>query len=154
MLAVQGYYDGAAFQPLGKTKVLPNQKVIVTIMDDFVEKSKASEEERLKLVEELSGSLAAYAIKDGRSIDENMQETAKKYLRDGNVWITLEAAAELVHVLNGVYKLERKAIAEKIIQFLNVVDCILYAYNEVKGIEIATFDKKLLRLLDNKEQKS
>lgn len=152
MLAVQGYYDGVAFQPLEKTKVLPNQKVIVTIMDDFVEKPKASEEERLKLVEELSGSLAAYAIKDGRSIDENMQETAKKYLRAGNVWITLEAAAELVYVLNDVYKLERKAIAEKIIQFLNVVDCILYAYNEVKGIEIATFDKKFLRLLDNKEQ--
>ena len=46
MLAVQGYYDGAAFQPLEKTKVLPNQKVIITIMDDFVEKPKASEEER------------------------------------------------------------------------------------------------------------
>ena len=105
--------------------------------------------------------------------NENMREIAKKYLRAGNVWITLEVAAELVYVLNGVYKLERKAIAEKIIQFLNVadceesavlqlalntyalhnldfVDCILYAYNEVKGIEIATFDKKLLHLLDNK----
>ena len=107
--------------------------------------------------------------------NENMRETAKKYLCAGNVWITLEVVAELVYVLNGVYKLERKAIAEKIIRFLNVadckesavlqlalntyalhnldfVDCILYAYNEVKGIEIATFDKKLLRLLDNKEQ--
>ena len=107
--------------------------------------------------------------------NENMRETTKKYLCAGNVWITLEVAAELVYVLNGVYKLERKAIAEKIIRFLNVadckesavlqlalntyalhnldfVDCILYAYNEVKGIEIATFDKKLLRLLDNKEQ--
>jgi len=107
--------------------------------------------------------------------NESMRETAKKYLCAGNVWITLEVAAELVYVLNGVYKLERKAIAEKIIQFLNVadcgesavlqlalntyalhnldfVDCILYSYNEVKGIEIATFDKKLLRLLDNKEQ--
>ena len=38
MLAVQGYYDGATFQPLEKTKVLPNQKVIITIMDEFVEK--------------------------------------------------------------------------------------------------------------------
>ena len=107
--------------------------------------------------------------------NENMREIAKKYLRAGNVWITLEVAAELVYVLNGVYKLERKAITEKIMQFLNVadceesavlqlalntyalhnldfVDCILYAYNEVKGIEIATFDKKLLHLLDNKEQ--
>ena len=73
MLAVQGYYDGAAFQPLEKTKVLPNQKVIITIMDEFVEKPKTTEEDRLKLVEELSGSLAAYAIKDGRSIDEIME---------------------------------------------------------------------------------
>ena len=72
MLAVQGYYDGATFQPLEKTKVLPNQKVIITIMDEFVPKPKTSEEDRLKLVEELSGSLAAYAIKDGRSIDEIM----------------------------------------------------------------------------------
>ena len=107
--------------------------------------------------------------------NESMRETAKKYLRAGDVWITLEVVAELVYVLNGFYKLERKAVAEKIMQFLNVadckessvlhlalntyalhnldfVDCILYAYNEVKGIEIATFDKKLLRLLDNKEQ--
>lgn len=107
--------------------------------------------------------------------NENMRETAKKYLRAGDVWITLEVVAELVYVLNGFYKLERKAVSEKIMQFLNVadckesavlqlalntyalhnldfVDCILYAYNEVKGIEIATFDKKLLRLLDNKEQ--
>jgi hypothetical protein len=73
MLAVQGYYDGATFQPLEKTKVLPNQKVIITIMDEFVEKPKTAEEDRLKLVEELSGSLAAYAIKDGRSIDEIME---------------------------------------------------------------------------------
>lgn len=73
MLAVQGYYDGATFQPLEKTKVLPNQKVIITIMDEFVEKPKTTEEDRLKLVEELSGSLAAYAIKDGRSIDEIME---------------------------------------------------------------------------------
>lgn len=102
--------------------------------------------------------------------NESMSETAKKYLRVGDVWITLEVAAELVYVLNGVYKLERQEITEKIIQFLELtecrdievlqlalhtyaiqnldfVDCILYAYNEVKGIEIATFDKKLLRLL-------
>ena len=68
MLAVQGYYDGAAFQPLEKTKVLPNQKVIITIMDEFVPKPKTSEEDRLKLVEELSGSLAAYA-----RINESME---------------------------------------------------------------------------------
>lgn len=105
----------------------------------------------------------------------NMREITKKYLRAGDVWITLEVAAEVVYVLKGVYKLERKEIAEKIMQFLKVadckesavlhlalntytghnldfVDCILYAYNAVKGIEIATFDKKLLHLLADEEQ--
>ena len=106
--------------------------------------------------------------------NEEMKERAKQYLMAGDVWITLEVAAEVVYVLKGVYNLERQEITEKIIQFLELtecrdigvlqlalhtyavqtldfVDCILYSYNEVKGIEIATFDKKLLRLLDNKE---
>lgn len=30
---------------------------------------------------------------------------------------------------------------------LDFVDCILYAYNRVKGYEIKTFDKKLKKLL-------
>ena len=106
--------------------------------------------------------------------NKEMKERAKQYLIAGDVWITLEVSAEVVYVLKGVYNLERQEITEKIIQFLELtecrdievlqlalhtyaiqnldfVDCILYAYNEVKGIEIATFDKKLLRLLDNKE---
>lgn len=33
-------------------------------------------------------------------------------------------------------------------QNLVFVDCILYAYNRVKGYEIRTFDKKLQRLLE------
>ena len=91
-------------------------------------------------------------------------------LIDGDVWVTLEVAAEVVYVLKGVYHLDRQEISEKLMQFLELaeckenivlrqalhtyavqnldfVDCILYAYNKVKGIEIATFDKKLLHLL-------
>ena len=30
---------------------------------------------------------------------------------------------------------------------LDFPDCILYAYNQIKGYEIRTFDKKLQRLL-------
>lgn len=37
MLAVQGYYDGTAIRPLESMNVKPNQKVIITIMDEFVE---------------------------------------------------------------------------------------------------------------------
>jgi hypothetical protein len=30
---------------------------------------------------------------------------------------------------------------------LDFVDCVLYSYHAVKNVEIATFDKKLLKLL-------
>lgn len=61
MLAVQGYYDGAAFHALEKTKVQQNQRVIITIMDDFVEAPKISQTERRHKIEQLCGSLSEYA---------------------------------------------------------------------------------------------
>ena len=36
---------------------------------------------------------------------------------------------------------------------LDFVDCILYAYNRVKGYEIGTCDKKLKKLLEDTEVK-
>ena len=61
MLAVQGYYDGAAFHALEKAKVQQNQRVIITIMDDFVEAPKSSQTERKHKIEQLCGSLSKYA---------------------------------------------------------------------------------------------
>ncbi len=37
MLAVQGYYDGVSIRPLNEFFAKPNQKVIITVMDEFVE---------------------------------------------------------------------------------------------------------------------
>ena len=37
MLAVQGYYDGITIRPLEKILAKPNQRVIITVMDEFVE---------------------------------------------------------------------------------------------------------------------
>lgn len=37
MMAVQGYYDGVAVRPLEKIDAKPNQRVIITVMDEFVE---------------------------------------------------------------------------------------------------------------------
>ncbi len=37
MLAFQGYYDGTNIQPLEEIKVKRNQRVIITILDDFLE---------------------------------------------------------------------------------------------------------------------
>ncbi len=43
MLAVQGYFDGVAIRPLEKITAKPNQRVIITVMDEFVEPVKTVE---------------------------------------------------------------------------------------------------------------
>lgn len=55
MLAVQGYYDGATIKPLEKIAAKPNQRVIITIMDEFVEPIKATRQKGMR------GILAQYA---------------------------------------------------------------------------------------------
>ena len=84
MLAVQGYYDGTAFQSLEKTVVQQNQRVIITIMDDFVEAPKISQAERVRKVEQLCGSLSKYARTDGVIQEKRAWERAavEKY---GNI---------------------------------------------------------------------
>lgn len=99
-----------------------------------------------------------------------MAERAEQYLNAGNVTVTIEVIAEVVYVLKGVYALERDTIADTMKGFLeyvyctekevlsfaldtfgernlDFVDCVLFAYHRINGIEIATFDKKLLKLL-------
>lgn len=41
MLAVQGYFDGVTIKPLEKVIAKPNQRVIITVMDEFVEPPKS-----------------------------------------------------------------------------------------------------------------
>ena len=101
-----------------------------------------------------------------------MAVIAESYISNGSAYITIEVAAEVVYVLNSVYSMERDKISEIIIDFLELVscqekevlicalktyqthkldfvDCVLYGYNVIHGSEIATFDKKLLKLLNN-----
>ncbi len=101
-----------------------------------------------------------------------MADKAEQYLASGTTAITIEVVAEIVYVLRSVYSLERDTIAGTIKGFLELVhcqerdvlnlaldtygernldfvDCVLYGYHKVKGAEIATFDKKLLKLLQN-----
>lgn len=95
---------------------------------------------------------------------------AEHIIKDQNVQITIKIIAEVIYVLKGVYSVEREEIKESLVTFLDEVnavepevlrlgietyakynldfpDCILYAYNRVKGYQIKTFDKKLNRLL-------
>ncbi len=37
MLAINGYFDGAAVRPLEKIDAKPNQRVMITVMDEFIE---------------------------------------------------------------------------------------------------------------------
>lgn len=99
-----------------------------------------------------------------------MAEKAEQYLEAGDVSATMEVIAEVVYVLKGVYSLERDKIVDTIRKFLELVnfresevlnlaldtfgernldfvDCVLYAYHKLQGVEIATFDRKLLKLM-------
>ncbi len=88
------------------------------------------------------------------------------------VYVLKGVYSMVVYVLKGVYSMDRDKIAETIKGFLELVDCqemcvlnlaldtyaehnldfvdcVLYGYHVVKDIEIATFDKKLKRLLQS-----
>ena len=102
--------------------------------------------------------------------NKEMADRAEQYLNTESVSVTIEVIAEVVYVLKGVYSMEREKIVDTVKEFLGLVscqesevvksafdiygkrnldfiDCVLYGYHVVKGIEIATFDKKLLRLI-------
>ena len=106
-------------------------------------------------------------------LDDNkkMADIVEEYITSCNVIITIEVIAEVVYVLRKVYSLERQMVSDEVKNFaalvkcnesdvldfaidtyatknLDFVDCVLYAYNKIDGFEIATFDKKLLRLLN------
>lgn len=108
-----------------------------------------------------------YLLCDNRE----MAEQAARYLIECDVGVTTEVIAEVVYVLKRVYALDRAEIAEYIHSFLDLVncrnhdvvdlavqtygshnldfvDCVLYAYHRVEGVQIATFDKQLLKLID------
>ena len=106
--------------------------------------------------------------------NKKMADEAEKIIRGGSAQVTIEVIAEVVYVLKGVYSIEREEIKLSLLDFLSevqttesevmklgletyaeqnldFVDCILYAYNRVKGYEIKTFDKKLKHLLEKKD---
>lgn len=72
-----------------------------------------------------------------------MSETAKEIIEAGAYTIP-EVLAEVVYVLKGVYEVGRIEIAQTLIEF---VDCILIARHKVMGEEIASFDRKLNKML-------
>ena len=75
MLAVQGYYDGTAIQTLEKINARPNQRVIITIMDEFLSPAINAERKSMR------GVLAQYADPTLAEKEKGAWESAvvKKY---------------------------------------------------------------------------
>ena len=75
MLAVQGYYDGVTIKPLEKIEAKPNQRVIITIMDEFVEPVRTVRKKGMR------GVLAQYADPALREKEKGAWEraVAEKY---------------------------------------------------------------------------
>ncbi len=107
--------------------------------------------------------------------NKEMADYAENLLRNEDVYLLHEVISEMVYVLKKVYDTERKEISERICNLLkytettdkgvillaletyaetklDFVDCILYAYNKTKKIEIATFDKKLKNRTNESKQ--
>lgn len=70
MLAIQGYYDGVTIKPLEKIAAKPNQRVIITILDEYVEPIKVVRKKGMR------GVLAQYADPELREKENGAWERA------------------------------------------------------------------------------
>jgi hypothetical protein len=78
MLALQGYYDGNKIQTLEKIQAQKNQKLIITVLDEFIE------EPLLKEKKSARGSLAEYANPDLQKLEKTAWEKAVAEKYDNN----------------------------------------------------------------------
>lgn len=76
MLALEGYYDGKTIQPLEKINAKKNQRLIITVLDDFIPETPQTEKKKTA-----RGSLAEYANPDLREQEKTAWEraVAEKY---------------------------------------------------------------------------
>lgn len=102
-----------------------------------------------------------------------MADKSLEMIKNNHVFVTPEVIAEVVFVMQKVYKATREDIYDMMISFMNIstvdvqeysvlckglklfkdnnldfVDCILCAYNVCYGYEVCTFDVKLKKLID------
>ncbi|BDU50994.1 PIN domain-containing protein [Haliovirga abyssi] len=105
--------------------------------------------------------------------EEHLRE-AENIIENNDILIFNEVIAEVIYVLEKLYKVNRVNIMQGLVDFfsnrsvelekeevvkkalklfsekkLDFVDCLLYAYSFEAGYEIATFDKKLLKAIAN-----
>lgn len=101
--------------------------------------------------------------------DESQFQSAEQTIREG-AYLLPEVLAEIVYVLRDVYSIPREELASRILLLidevqsdhpeilksalelfgatkLDFVDCLLVSYNNHLGDMVASFDRKLNRLL-------
>ncbi|MCX7749335.1 MAG: hypothetical protein N2645_20950 [Clostridia bacterium] len=76
MLALKGYFNGKEFVPLEKADVKPNQKIIITILDEYIKTDEKPEKPYKKFI----GKLSRESFDE---ISEALRETEKV---DSNGW--------------------------------------------------------------------
>ena len=70
MLAVKAYYDGQNYITDGSVTVKPNQRVIITFLDEF-EPPKRNLKKYVGKISKSDSDLVAKAVEDGRKVDLN-----------------------------------------------------------------------------------
>lgn len=76
MLALKGYFNGKEFIPLDKVDAKPNQKVIITVLDEYI----STENQPEKSYKKYFGKLSTESFNE---ISEALKETEKV---DSNEW--------------------------------------------------------------------
>lgn len=71
MLAIQGYYDGNTIRTFEKVSAKPNQRVIITFMEDFID-----DPPRENAPKSVRGILSAYADPDLAAKEKGAWERA------------------------------------------------------------------------------
>lgn len=116
-----------------------------------------------------------YIIRYLMNDNEEMANIAEEVLTSQNVYISNEVLAEVVYVLIGVYEISKEEVSDMLILLLSsnnittldeelvnkalaifkeknldFVDCLLCAYSSNNTIK--TFDKKLLKCIENRKK--
>lgn len=111
-------------------------------------------------------------------LKDNIEQYAKteQYFLDEEIYFPIEIVSEVVFVLSKVYQIPRESIKESLLKILNYenincpekelitkslevfsisnlgfIDCILYSYNEIKNIEVLSFDESLVKSIQTKK---
>ncbi len=68
MLSVNGYYDGTGYVTEGNVAVRPNQRVIITYLDEF-EKPKRNLKKYVGKISREDSDLISQTVEAGRKVD-------------------------------------------------------------------------------------